>query len=384
MGIFGLFNTQETVAQTSSIEFQFDYVGNQRGYLKQLALETVIGYVARSFASSKFIYTKDRKVQKDSTYYNLNVRPNTDQSAYEFWYDFIYRLYYNGEVLVIFSDDNQMLIADSFQRTQYAVFPDTFSSVTVKDFTYNRTFSMDDVIYLKYGNARLSTFMDGMFSDYTDLFNRMIESQKLSNQYRAKVNIDANLNQTDEQRTRTQSTIDKMFNTIRTRAIAFLPISKGFDFDEINSGVTGSSSSAVEGLTSLKNSLIDEVCDIIGVPQGLVHGQLSDVDSLIKAFVKFCINPLNKMVEDELNAKIIGMDDFLNGERIKVSGIKVRDLIENATNVDKIISGGILTRNEIREEYDIEISDNPELDEFLVTKNYGLASDVSQTNTNGG
>ena len=35
-------------------------------------------------------------------------------------------------MLVIVSDDNQLLIADDFYRNEYALYEDTFSEVTIK------------------------------------------------------------------------------------------------------------------------------------------------------------------------------------------------------------------------------------------------------------
>lgn len=69
--------------------------------------------------------------------YILNVRPNSDMSAATFWQKFFYRLLDDNEVLVIFTDDNQLLIADDFSRTEYAVYDDVFTNVMVKILSLN-------------------------------------------------------------------------------------------------------------------------------------------------------------------------------------------------------------------------------------------------------
>jgi hypothetical protein len=50
---------------------------------------------------------------------------------------------------VIQDDDGDLLIADDFSRHEFAVYEDVFDNVTVKNFTFKRSFSMSDVLYLR-------------------------------------------------------------------------------------------------------------------------------------------------------------------------------------------------------------------------------------------
>lgn len=352
-----------------SFEFNFDYEEPSRAYLKNMALQSVIGFVARSVALSTFRHTIDNKRQRGEIDYKLNVRPNNDQSAFEFWYDAIYRTIEKGECLIIFDDQGDMLIADTFERTEYAIFPDTFKGVTVKGYEFQRVFNMEEVIYFKYGNQRLSRFLDGMFKDYTDLFNRMISLQMRTNQLRGIVKVDSKQSLDAKKMAQLQKFIDDLFKSFYEKSIAIVPNLKGFDYEEIASG-EGQASKSVEELWKLKDSLINEVADIVGVPQALIHGDIADIDSLMKAYIKFCIDPLNKMIEDELNVKIVGKTDYMQGERIQVVGLKAKDVTDNSEAVDKLVASGAYTRNEVREKFGDERVDDPEMDKFVLTKNY--------------
>lgn len=358
----------------SSLDFDFDYVSDKRLYLKELALQTVIGYVAKTVASSEFRHLKDGYGLKDNIYYTLNIKPNLNQSASEFWFDVVYKLLTEREVLIIFDDTNYMHIADSFEHDKFAVFDDTFKSVIVDGYTFNRIFRRSEVIFLKYGNGKLDSFMDSIFKDYTDLFNRMIEAKMFSSQLRAKVQIDANISSNEETRNKIQERIDKMFNTIRTKAVAFLPVTKGFTYEEIYKGDGGIK--GVEDLTKIKESLINEVADIIGVPQSLIHGNVSDIDSLMKAYSKFVIDPINKIIADELNHIIIGKSDYLDGECIKIKSIKVKEVYESAEAIDKLIASGAFTPNKVLELFDQDRVDDASLDKYYITKNYTTAKNL--------
>lgn len=345
-----------------------------RAYLKKMALETCINFIGRTISQSDFRFIINGKRQMDDWHYLLNVRPNTDQSAADFWQRFIYELIHENEVLVVLTDNNDLLIADDFTRNEYAVYPDIFTDVTVKDYTFKRSFNMDEVIYLTYNNEKLSKFMEEVFSDFADLFSRMIETSKRANQIRGTVDVEANQALSKDNQTKLQNFINKLFNSFKNNLVAIVPKLKGFDYTEVAKGdVNGKS---IEEIINLKKSLIDDVADILGIPNVLVHGELAEYETSIRAYVKFCIGPLVKKIGDELNAKLIDKDDYLKGSRIEVKGITERDLIQHAEAVDKLVASGAFTRNEVRELFGAERSDNPELDKFVITKNYQAASTV--------
>ncbi|WP_370516175.1 hypothetical protein, partial [Klebsiella michiganensis] len=129
------------------LDFEFISEVSTRAYLKRLALDSVLNFVARTMSTMQI---QIRDGTKSEWEYLLNVRPNKDMSANDFWQRFFYTLLKNNEVLVIASDDDQLLIADSFYRNEYALYEDVFEGVTVKGYTYQRNFKMSDVIYLQY------------------------------------------------------------------------------------------------------------------------------------------------------------------------------------------------------------------------------------------
>lgn len=339
-----------------------------RAYLKKMALETCINFIARSIAQSEFRVLKNGVRQYNDWDYLLNVRPNTDQSAADFWQDFTFKLIHENEVLVVLSDNNDLLIADSFERTEYAVYSDIFSKVTVKDFTFNRTFRMDEVLHLTYNNEKLSVYMNGMFEDYSNLFNRMIEINMRNNQIRGMVEIATNQPLNEDSMNKLQDFINKLFKSFRDKTIAIVPNLKGFTYTEVAKGDNNGKS--VEELAKLKRDLINEVATILGIPVSLVHGDMSDYQTAIKAFMKFGNGTLIKKISDELNAKIIDKQRYMNGERIEVRSIQAMSALELATAVDKLRASGVYNGNEIRKKLGDEPVDNPLLEEYVITKNY--------------
>ncbi|EAF0721407.1 phage portal protein, partial [Listeria monocytogenes] len=222
MGLFTeLFKRNKEIEWMWDLDFLEDKT--TKVYLKKMALNTCVKHIARTIAKSDFRLKNGETSVRDKLYYKLNVRPNTDMSSSTFWENVIYKLIYDNECLIVLSDTDDFLIADSYVRKEFAFFPDVFEGVTVKNYCYERNFSMDDVIFLEYGNERLAAFTDGMFEDYGELFGKMIRAQMRNFQIRGAVNFKmAGLADKDKQ-TKLQEYIDKIYASFNNNEIAIVP-----------------------------------------------------------------------------------------------------------------------------------------------------------------
>lgn len=345
-----------------------------RAYLKIMAKNTVLDFVARTMSTLEVKF-KNKDCTADWEYI-LNVRPNNDMSAATFWEKFFYRLMDDNEVLVIFTEDNQLLIADDFSRTEYAVYDDVFTGVTVKNYVFQKSFNMSDVIYIEYNNDKLDRFTKGLFEDYSELFGRIIEIAMRNNQIRGSVSINAtataNEKKDENGKTRTeklQEYVDKIYQAFKTKSVAIVAKVKNIDYEEYTNK-QGVSNQSLDELNKMKTSLIDDVANAIGVPTALIYGEKAELDSNLQAFRKLCLAPLMKKLQDELMAKIITKKEYKNGERIKVSKVLPVSILENATQIDKIVSSGTFLRDEVREVTDYDPLPNGEGQQLIMTKNY--------------
>lgn len=351
----------------SIYDVEYHYESSQRVYLKELALETCINFIARTISDNDVRFSKDNKRIKNDWDYLLNVRPNTDQSASDFWQSLIYKLINDNEVLVVNVNDN-LLIADSFYREEKALYPDIFSNVVYKNYTFSDKFNMDEVIYLNYNNTKLTKYMDGLFTDYADVFTNVIDATKRAYQIRGIVDVESAQSFNDEKNNHIKGYFEKLFDSFSTNSVAIVPQYKGTKYNEISDGTT--SNLSIDESSKIKRTLTNDVAKILGIPSALVHGEMADLDKSMKAYIKFCINPLLKKIEDELNAKLFEKADIQSGYKVEVRGIQVSSVIENAEAVDKLLASGSFSRNQVREMFGYERVDDPELDKYILTKNY--------------
>lgn len=354
-----------------------DFLGldvEERLYIKNSSIETNVGFMARTISTADFRFMKEGKRVKHDFEYLLNVRPNKNQSAAEFWKDFIHTLLTENEVLVVLSDDNDLLIADGFERLEYAVYNDIFRNVTVKGYTFQREFQMDEVIYMTYNNKKFTKFLDGMFKDYAELFSRMVEMKMYDNQIRALAEIETTQSLDEKNRERLNKFIQRLYNNFKKSAFAIAPKIKGFNYEEITKG-QGVKTQSVEELERLKKDATKQVANILGIPSALVLGELSEYETAMKAYIKLTAKPLIEQIKDELTAKLIDKKDYDEGLRLKIYGVQEKTPLEMAQDADKLRASGVANGHEIRELLGLEHSDDPIHDEFIITKNYTTAAD---------
>lgn len=375
MSLFDLLKStsSKNKAIREMLDFEFINEVSTRVYLKRMAIDSVLNFVARTMSTIQIQIRDDTKREWE---YLVNVRPNKDMSANDFWQKFFYTLLKNNEVLVVVSDDNQLLIADDFYRNEYALYEDTFSEVTIKNYTYQRNFKMSEVIYLQYNNDKLNKFTDGLFDDYGELFGRILEVAMRNNQIRATISIDQTGTYEDKKdakgettQDRLQKFVNKIYKSYKTNSVAIVPKLKGFDYEEYTNKV-GSSHQSLEELEQMKKALITDVCRAIGVPSALLHGEMADLEFNLKAYQKLCIMQLKDKLQSELNNKILEKSEYKNGQRIVIENVLKRDPYEEAVKIDKLIASGVFTPNQVLRDFEYDESDEPFMNEHHITKNY--------------
>lgn len=344
-------------------------------------MDICINYLARTIANSEFRVMDNKQVQKDVLYWKLNVRPNTDSSASDFWHKLVYKLISDNEVLAIQTDSNDLVIADDFNRNKFALYPDIFTDVRIGDYTFERSFNMDEVLYLEYNNQQLAGYIDSLYSDYGKLFGQMMDHNMRHNQFRGFIQFGDGGDLSDEMYESQKAVIQRLTETFEQNSVAIAPMTDGVEFTDLSN--TGASrDESVSNLVKLKRDLTDDVAKMLGIPTNLIHGDVADMENTMEAYISFCVKPLLKKISDEINAKFITQEEWLSGKRIKIFGINQLDPVKNASAVDKLISSGGYSRNEVREKFGDERVDDPELDRYIMTKNYAY-TDETETEEGG-
>lgn len=351
------------------------YEDSNRTTLKRVAIESVIGMIARTIVQSEFRVKKDKKYVKDKTYYKFNVKPNKNQSSSVFWNDVIYRLVYDGECLVVKSRQDDLLIADDYIKKEYAVYEDEFKNVYVKGLELEGTFKRSEVLFFEYGNEELSKLVDSLFYDYGEMLSRLIDYQLRKGQLRSTIDLDTSFAKGEEGQRKLQNFIDKTYAAIKDRSIALMPQQKGLNYQE-HSSKQSSSGASVEEINKLTDGFMNQVAHAVGMPIPFLKGDMADIEKITRNYMKFCIDPIIKVINDELNMQFMTESEYLKGNVIDVKRVGWRDIFDVAVSVDKLIASGAFNGNEMRDELGHEMTDEEMHNSYFMTKNYQQSSEA--------
>ena len=372
MGLLNLFKRE-----VPEVGFEFEDLERMFGnlQLKSLAIDKSAEFIARIFAKSAFKYQENGKAKPSDWDYLLNVRPNKNESASDFWQKVVYRLITKNEVLIFLTTDDQLLVADSYTRTKYAVYDDVFEYVTCRGYTFEKRFRMNEVIFLQYNNNRLQDYISDLFSDYEKLHTRLVEALARNNQIRGTLKTKNNGSFDKQMRDKLQSYADGLFKSFSTKTIAIVPAQDGMEYSE-HTNTTGTSNISVDELKKLRRQFDDEVADVLGIPTALSHGDMANLENSQKMFNSYCYQSLVKKMSDGLNFALVSRRKYELNNLFVIIGEGQRDKFALAENIDKLISSGAMTRNEVRSELGLESV--PGGDKFLITKNYQLGEQLEK------
>lgn len=340
----------------------------ERGYMKRLALETCINFIARTISQTEFRRRKDQKTIKDNMYYALNLKPNQNQNASDFWQKVVSKMAYDNECLIVQSDTGDLLVADDFTRVEYGLVQDTFKDVVIGTFTYKRAFQRDECIYISFANEPIERLINSLFEDYGSLFGRIIEFQKRKKQVRASVFIDAVLRKDEKSTEQNDLVLNNMRKKLENNAFALFTTQKGMEYTEHskNQGV----SESVEEVNKVYEGALEITAKAFNIPVNLLRGDMADIEDQMKSYFMFCIDPLLKKITDELNARLISKQEFLSGKKIEAKRVRFSNMFDVASAVDKLIAAHVYNPNELRDELGSEPVDDDSMNQYVRTKNY--------------
>lgn len=208
-------------------------------------------------------------------YYKLNVKPNINESATQFWQKAIYKLLYDNELLIIQNDSEDLLVADSYQVTEYAHVPNIYSQVRIGDFEYTRTFNSNDVIHIKYNNENSESILNELYGDYGDLFARFIEFQMRKSQVRSIVKIDSKWGNDKERRAKVNKFIQDIYQNFKDKSFAIVPEQEGIQYKE---QTLSQAANSVDDVDKVGKQFLNNCAIKFGIPVQLLTGDIAEVD----------------------------------------------------------------------------------------------------------
>ena len=346
--------------------------------LSKLAIEKAIMMIAKAIAKSDILIQTESK-EKNKKEYRLNVQPNDHECGTVFWTEVVKQLLTEQEALII-PLSGKYYRATSWSHTNEVmmkrVYKDVMLSCGGENLTISSTFQSDEVIHLRYDNARIRLYLQnvvGQFDKTMDSINAMMQ---LSSQPRFKLKLGTNAlsfrekqaDGTDKVMTKDQYVL-KIKKLLTSDALEVLTEQENASVEQlqINTAVKA------EELTKMALQINNEVANAFDIPEAVFNGNITEKSDATNEFITYAVSPVAEVINDTLTAYVVGEDDYCSkNEKVMVwlARFKHVDVVDSAVNLDKLRGIGFHL-DEIRGMVGYPLLNTEFSTERALTKNYG-------------
>jgi HK97 family phage portal protein len=336
------------------------------------AIFTVIDFVAALMSNIELQTYYKNELQEGREWYRLNVKPNLNQNAKDFWKEFWCKLLYYQEVLVV-PIGEQLIIADDFvHHPEYAVKEDVFEQVSRGDYQFRKQFKSSEVFYMRYSTVDINTTLMSVMKLYGELVSHAAEVYSGSGGEKGILNVNSAAAGPEDFEQKYGAWINSRFKSYFSASNAVMPLFRGMTYSGKHESIDSESS---ENINNMLDAALMRVANAYKVPPAVLRGEVAGMSDAFNVFLTSCVDPLASMLATELTAKEFDQKQASRGNRIKAftNNIKHTDIFEVATNFDKLFADGF-SHNEL-----CRLLGMPEINEewanrHYITKNYADAA----------
>lgn len=345
---------------------------------KKLYVNAAIDLIARSLVACDFESYRDGKLKRYLNYYQLNVSPNKNENAHEFWCKVVHQLIYENEALIL-PIGEELWITESFHRETTNGFNEyVYKNVSINNQLLTKEFKERDVLYLQLSKESINSVIDSLYKSYGLLLSKAITDYKGNGKLRYFIKGSFMSSLTDKEGEASEALFEERMkeymNPEKIASVLFLP--KGIEMEDQSKDPRNLDTRDIKNLAK---DMLDFVASAFHIPPSLLSGipdpgskeQQGDLDN----FILFAVRPIGEMIVNEYNKKMFTRDEYLNKTYVKFSmdNFKLFDLNKFANSVDKLFAVGGMSINDVLERLGKEQINEEWADERYVTKNYERA-----------
>lgn len=345
--------------------------------ITKMAIEKAVGMIAHAIAKSEFIVQGRNERLRNELYWSLNIRPNLNETATDFWIEVIQKLLKDSECLICIVG-KKFYIADSFQISNSVMLNQIYSDITIsangESLQLKSTYTSDEVIHLKAKNKKIRAYMETVMKMHDDVVSAMEAAIKISKTPKFLLKIAGampvirTLKPDGTEQTLTVDEFKKNIkNLLESENIEILQASNGLEISQlkIDTAITS------EDIVKISKEIFEECAFAFDIPKTVFMGEITEKADSTNEFITYAVGWVAELLDDAMNATLVGKEAFLKGEYIWIdlSGFKHRDLVESANCLDKLRAIGF-SLDEIRQAIGWEPLNTPFSQERVITKNY--------------
>ena len=342
----------------------------QRIHLQETALENVMTYVTDR-ASLVILRTGDEKL-----HHRWNVRPNPYQNAKEFKRKILRQMLIDGECLVVQegSPHFYLHIADSYTEERVSLNEVMYNDIIVEgeDFPDKPA---SEVYTFNYKNEKVSKWIRQLDDNYVDLFNRLVEIQKLQSQLRIYPKFKTMGSKRKDSQDKFMAFLKSFQEAVETKQVVIAPTQDDYDINENKSAFKGFN---IDEVSKMESIYLSNVCRIYGISPTLFNGELADIEQHRDDFIRF-VHSVMQIMATEINSKYFNEGDKEyddNQVRLILFFLEYNSALSASKDIEKAIGSGVYTINDILEMQGRDKVDDEHADRRFLTRNIGTIEEA--------
>lgn len=352
-------------------------VDGKKLLLSKFAIEKAVGMIANAIAKSEFVVQRDGVRVKDELYWRLNIQPNDNETATDFWSTVVRKLLLNQESLVC-TVNKKYYIVDSYTLDDMVLKPNVYKNINVvcngKTFRLDKEFSADEVMHFRIPGGNKKKYLEKVMELYDSVMSAYIQMQKLSNAPKFRMAADANTallvekGKDGEKRYTRDEYKDKIEEMLKSDTLTVIMTGKGINLDylKVESQIKS------EDIKKMAEEIFGECAMGFDIPATAFLGTITEKSDATNEFITYAVSPVKEIINDSVRAKIVGENAFTKSRDdiwIDISHFKHVDLMDGAVNMDKLRGIGF-SLDELRQAIGWETLDTEFSQTRVVTKNY--------------
>ena len=354
------------------VDFYIDMIAT-KNYLTNLALEIGYNKIADLISKCHFDVISDDH-DASVTDYVLNVRPNPNEFATDFWKQVVLKMCSDSDgCLVVQLSDSSIYRATNFTEDNSVTCARNYTNVTIesggKTMNLNRTFTSEDAVLFKYKNDRLLRLLRKVSEENEIGWTAAIKGVKSKlPKYKLTLPGVGTLIDRETGKPMTGNEYsEKVKKELTSDDLRVIIQSNGIDISVIDSKCTLTS----QDIKALKDEVFTNTAIALGIPKSVFYGEVTEKSDANNEFITYAASPIIEELNDGMNHCWVGQDAYVRGDRILVNTLCIKhiDVIENAGNLDKLYSNG-WCHNDILKLLNQPVIDEPWAWERRFTKNY--------------
>ena len=354
--------------------------------LYNAAISKAQDMIAKAIAKSEIVLSDGKNRLYNENYYRLNIRPNDNETGTDFWFRAIKKLLTTGQCYIC-TVQGKYFIVDSCTENDTILKPrkytDIYISLDGTNIKLNKRIDADDMIVLKWHSLKTQKLYQKVTRLYDATLSAVNALEKIMSNPRFKLKINAKTAFRERQSDGTTKAVTKdeyisaLKEKLNSNELTIISQSEGIELDYFE--VKGTAKS--DDISKIAKEISSECARAFDIPESVFFGNITEKSDATNEFITYAVSPVAEVINDSLNAKLVGAEDYIKGERIHVwlSRFKHVDVIDSAANLEKLRGIGF-TLDEIRgmvgyDELHTEFSEKR-----LYTKNFAEEGEQSEEN----